>query len=181
MGVVPTLVMWPRPHDKLSFPHPTETPYEIWLILYLCVCGITVGATCTISLCVWHHCWCDLYYIFMCVASLLVRLILYLCVCGIIVGATYTISLCVWHHCWCNLYYIFVCVATTCFGWDLLHLCWYGIILYLCVDDIIFGETCLVHVCVCVCACTCMYVHACMHVYVCLGFTLLSINGIVWI
>ena len=30
MGVTAILVMWPRPREQLSFPHPTEAPYEIW-------------------------------------------------------------------------------------------------------------------------------------------------------
>ena len=33
MGVAAVLVMWPRPTNKLSFSHPTEVPYEIWLRL----------------------------------------------------------------------------------------------------------------------------------------------------
>ena len=33
MGMAATLVMWPDPVNKLSFPHPTEAPYEIWLWL----------------------------------------------------------------------------------------------------------------------------------------------------
>ena len=32
MGMAAILVMWPGPFDKLSFPHPIEAPYEIWLI-----------------------------------------------------------------------------------------------------------------------------------------------------
>ena len=33
MGVAVILVMWPSPANKLSFPHSTEAPYEIWLWL----------------------------------------------------------------------------------------------------------------------------------------------------
>ena len=35
MGVAAILVMWPRPreNEQLSFPHPTEAPYDIWLWL----------------------------------------------------------------------------------------------------------------------------------------------------
>ena len=32
MGMAAILVMWPGSFDKLSFPHPTDAPYEIWLI-----------------------------------------------------------------------------------------------------------------------------------------------------
>ena len=31
MGLAAILVMWPRPREQTSFPHPTEAPYEIWL------------------------------------------------------------------------------------------------------------------------------------------------------
>ena len=36
MGMAAILVMWPELHDqdylnKLSFPHPKESPYEIWI------------------------------------------------------------------------------------------------------------------------------------------------------
>ena len=31
--MVAILVTWPRPFEKLSFPHPMEAPYEIWLWL----------------------------------------------------------------------------------------------------------------------------------------------------
>ena len=31
MGIVAILVMWPGPLKKLSFPHPIEALYEIWL------------------------------------------------------------------------------------------------------------------------------------------------------
>ena len=31
MGMVAILVMWPEPFKQLSFSHPMETPYEIWL------------------------------------------------------------------------------------------------------------------------------------------------------
>ena len=33
MGMAAILVMWPRPPNKLSFPHPMEAAYEIWLWL----------------------------------------------------------------------------------------------------------------------------------------------------
>ena len=33
MGMAAILVMWPRPHEQLSFPHPIKAPYEIWLRL----------------------------------------------------------------------------------------------------------------------------------------------------
>ena len=32
IGMAAILVMWPRPFEQLSFPHPIEAPYEIWLI-----------------------------------------------------------------------------------------------------------------------------------------------------
>ena len=33
MGMAAILVMWPGPFEQLSFPHPIEAPYEIWLWL----------------------------------------------------------------------------------------------------------------------------------------------------
>ena len=33
MGMAAILVMWPGPFEQTSFPHPMETPYEIWLQL----------------------------------------------------------------------------------------------------------------------------------------------------
>ena len=33
MGMATILVMWPEPLNKVSFPHPIDGPYEIWLWL----------------------------------------------------------------------------------------------------------------------------------------------------
>ena len=33
MGMVAILVMWPGQFEQTSFPHPKESPYEIWVQL----------------------------------------------------------------------------------------------------------------------------------------------------
>ena len=33
MGMAAILVKWPEPFEQISFPHPMDAPYEIWLWL----------------------------------------------------------------------------------------------------------------------------------------------------
>ena len=33
MGMAAIMVIWPEPFEQTFFPHPMETPYEIWLQL----------------------------------------------------------------------------------------------------------------------------------------------------